>query len=324
MASSPAGVQPSAHPAIAVVLPAYRTAGAIGDVIARIPGEVRHVVVVNDASPDDLGSVLDRIGDPRMSVLTHRENRGVGAAMKTGFARALELGAGIVVKLDSDGQMNPALIPRLVAPLLEGRADLSKGNRFADVSVIREMPWLRRAGNLALSFLVKAASGYWSLFDPCNGFLAVRAEVLRDLRSAQIADRYFFEISLLCEAYLARAVVEDVPMQPAYGDETSSLSPAKVLFEFSGRLVARTVRRIGLAYFLRDFNVVSVFIASGLPLLVFGGIWSLYHWYRSVATNIVATTGTVMIGALAIILGFQLLLQAAVLDVQNEPGRSRR
>jgi dolichol-phosphate mannosyltransferase len=323
-APAPAVLTPAAQASIAVVVPAYRTAREIADVISRIPMEVRHVLVVNDASPDDLGSVLDRIGDPRMTVLTHPENRGVGAAMKTGFVRALELGADIVVKLDSDGQMDPALIPRLVAPLLEGRAALAKGNRFADLSVIREMPWLRRAGNLALSFLVKAASGYWSLFDPCNGFFAVRAEVLRGLRPAQIADRYFFEISLLCEFYLARVVVEDVPMPPAYRDETSSLSPARALFEFSGRLVARTARRIGLAYFLRDFNVVSVFIASGLPLFVFGVIWSLYHWYRSVATDIVATTGTVMIGALAIILGFQLLLQAVVLDVQNEPGRTPR
>ncbi|MGE5347037.1 MAG: glycosyltransferase family 2 protein [Acidithiobacillales bacterium] len=306
------------------MVPAYRTAREIGDILARIPPEVRHVLVVNDASPDNLGSVLDRIADPRMTVLTHPENRGVGAAMKTGFARALELRAEIVVKLDSDGQMDPALIPRLVAPLLEGRADLAKGNRFTDLSVIRDMPWLRRAGNLALSFLVKAASGYWSLFDPCNGFLAVRAEVLHRIRQSHLADRFFFEISLLCEAYLARAVVADVPMRPAYGDETSSLSPGRSLFEFSGRLFARMARRIGLAYFLRDFNVVSVFIASGLPLFAFGVIWSLYHWYRSVATDVLATTGTVMIGALAIILGFQLLLQAVVLDVQNEPGRAPR
>jgi len=104
----------------------------------------------------------------------------------------------------------------------------------------------------------------------------------------------------------------------------SSLSPGRSLVEFSGRLLGRTARRIGLAYFLRDFNVVSVMISSGLPLFVFGILWSLVHWYRSVATGVVATTGTVMIGALAIILGFQLLLQAVVLDVQNEPGRTSR
>lgn len=244
--------------------------------------------------------------------------------MKTGFTRALELGAEIVVKLDSDGQMDPALIPELVAPLAEGRADLAKGNRFADLAVVGTMPPVRRFGNLALSFLVKAASGYWSLFDPCNGYVAIRSDLLRALRLDQLADRYFFEISLLCESYRAEGVAVDVGMHPRYGDEISSLSPMRSLVEFSGRLLGRIVRRIGSTYFLRDFTVVSVFISAGVPLLTFGVVWSAYHWYRSWATQVVASTGTVMIGTLAIILAFQLLLQAVVLDVQNEPGRPHR
>ena len=112
-------------------------------------------------------------------------------------------------------------------------------------------------------------------------------------------------------------------MKPRYGDETSSLSPTRSLFEFSGRLVERAASRIAFAYFLRDFTVVSVFITAGVPLMTFGVLWSAYHWYRSWATNVVASTGTVMIGTLAIILAFQLLLEAVVLDVQNEPGRER-
>lgn len=282
------------------------------------------MIVVDDASPDGVGAAVSAIGDPRISVCAHETNRGVGAAMKTGFAKALELGADIVVKLDSDGQMDPALIPSFVAPLVEGRADLAKGNRFADLSVISTMPPFRRAGNLALSFLVKAASGYWSLFDPCNGYLAISGDLLKDIRRDRLADRYFFEISLLCESYRASGIVLDVDMHPRYGDEISFLSPTRSLFEFSGRLLGRMVRRIGFAYFLRDFTVVSVFITAGVPLMVFGVFWSAYHWYRSWATNVVASTGTVMIGTLAIILAFQLLLQAVVLDVQNEPGRPQR
>lgn len=282
------------------------------------------MVVVDDASPDGAGAVVSAMGDARVCVCTHPTNRGVGGAMKTGFERALELGADIVVKLDSDGQMDPASIPDLVAPLIDGRADLAKGNRFADLSIVSAMPPLRRAGNLVLSFLVKMASGYWSLFDPCNGYLAVSRALLADIRRHCLADRYFFEISLLCESYRAGGVVEDVPMRPRYGDEVSSLSPMRSLFEFSGRLVAQTVRRIGFTYFLRDFNVASVFIATGVPMLVFGVLWSTYHWYRSWATNVVASTGTVMIGTLAIILAFQILLQAIALDVESEPGRRRR
>jgi glycosyltransferase involved in cell wall biosynthesis len=312
---------PDRVPVVAAVLPAFRTASSIRAVIDAIPASVRHVIVVDDASPDGAGAAAAAAPDPRLVVLTHATNRGVGGAMKTGFERALELGADIVVKIDSDGQMDPALIPSFVAPLVEGRADLAKGNRFEDLAVITAMPPLRRAGNLALSFLVKAASGYWSLFDPCNGYVALRADLLRRIRRDRLAERYFFEISLLCEAYRAEGVAVDVGMHPRYGDEISSLSPMRSLFEFSGRLLGRIVRRIGSTYFLRDFSVVSVFITAGVPLLAFGVLWSAWHWYRSWATNVVASTGTVMIGTLAIILAFQLLLQAVVLDVQNEPGR---
>jgi glycosyltransferase involved in cell wall biosynthesis len=309
---------------VVAVLPAYRSAAAIGGVIERIPASVRHVIVVDDASPDGVRDAVRALGDPRIVVLVHDQNRGVGAAMKTGIERALELGADVVVKIDSDGQMDPALIPDLLAPLLEGRADLAKGNRFADLSVIHAMPFPRRAGNLALSFLAKAASGYWSLFDPCNGYLAVSSDLLRKIRRDRLADRYFFEISLLCESYRARGVVVDVDMKPRYAGEVSSLSPARSLVDFSGRLVLHTLRRIGFTYFVRDFNVVSVLLSAGVPLFAFGVSWSLYHWYRSWATNVVASTGTVMIGTLAIILAFQLLLQAVVLDVESEPGRRGR
>ncbi|MEO8587111.1 MAG: glycosyltransferase family 2 protein, partial [Acidobacteriota bacterium] len=174
-------------PVVAAVLPAYRTASSIRTVIEQIPVDVRHVIVVDDASPDAVGAAVSALGDPRVVVCTHASNGGVGAAMKTGFAKALELGADIVVKLDSDGQMDPVLIPAFVAPLVEGRADLAKGNRFADLAVISAMPPLRRAGNLALSFLVKAASGYWSLFDPCNGYLAISSDLLRSIRRDRLA-----------------------------------------------------------------------------------------------------------------------------------------
>jgi glycosyltransferase involved in cell wall biosynthesis len=306
---------------VTVVLPAFRSAGSIRAVVAAIPASVRHVVVVDDASPDEMARVLATIDDPRLIVIRHAENRGVGGAMKTGFAKALELGSGVVVKLDSDGQMDPGLIPRLVAPILAG-ADVAKGNRFTDLRRVRSMPIVRRIGNLGLSFLVKLASGYWSLFDPCNGFVALRGSLLRSLEFDRIADRYFFEISLLCEVHLRRAVVRDVPIPVVYGEETSSLSPTRSLLEFLPRLLHRTVRRIGHGYFLRDFNVVSVFLTTGVPLLAFGLAWSGWHWYLSWASGIYASTGTVIVGTLSIILGFQLLLQAIVLDVQNEPGRN--
>jgi glycosyltransferase involved in cell wall biosynthesis len=309
---------------IAVVLPAYRVAPFIAAVIARIPPSVQHVIVVDDASPDNLQQVLATITDTRLIILRHETNRGVGGAMKTGFQKALDLGADIVVKIDGDGQMDPALTPQFIEPIVNHSADVTKGNRFDDLSVMRRMPFVRRAGNLALSFLVKMASGYWRVFDPCNGYVAVRASLLRRLTLGNLDDRYFFEISLLCEAYFARARLQDIPMAPVYASETSSLNPVGAFPHFALRLVSRSVRRIFVSYFMRDFNVVSLFLVIGIPALVFGVVWSVYYWVHSVRLHVFASTGTVMIGVLSIVLGFQLLLQAIVLDVENEPGRNRR
>jgi glycosyltransferase involved in cell wall biosynthesis len=248
----------------------------------------------------------------------------VGGAMKTGFTKALALEADIIVKVDSDGQMDPMLISQFVEPIVSGEADFTKGNRFDDLSYIRRMPLVRRLGNLALSFLVKLASGYWHAFDPCNGYIALRASVLRRVNAERLADRYFFEISLLCETYFVKAVLQDVPMRPVYAGEASSLSPMGSATDFAPRLIGRAAHRMFMSYFMRDFNVVSVFLVAGIPSMIFGVTWSAYYWLQSFRLQTFASTGTVMIGVLAIVLGFQLLLQAIVLDIGNEPGRNRR
>lgn len=311
------------RPSVVAVIPAYRVAPFVAGVVSRMPAIVDAIVVVDDASPDDLAAALAHVADPRLVVIRHDVNQGVGGAMKTGFRRALELGATVVVKVDGDGQMHPELIPRFVEPILAGTADFTKGNRFDDLTTIRRMPFVRRAGNLALSFLVKMASGYWHLFDPCNGYVALRGEVLRAMPIERLADRYFFEISLMCEAYFAKAVLLDVPMQPVYAGETSSLSPMRSAVSFAPQLVKRVLYRMFMSYFMRDFTVVSILLVGGAPLMAFGVLWSVFWWMHSYQTQIPTTTGTVMIGMLPIVLGFQLLLQALVLDVGNEPRRSR-
>lgn len=311
------------HRSVAVVIPAYRVGAAVRDVIVRVPALVRHIIVVDDASPDNLREVLAGVSDPRLIVISHEVNQGVGGAMKTGFKKALELGADIIVKIDGDGQMDPALVPQFVEPIVSGEADFTKGNRFDDLGFIKHMPLVRRFGNLALSFLVKLASGYWHPFDPCNGYLAIRAGVLKRIDFDRLEDRYFFEISLLCEAYFVKAVLEDVPMLPVYAGESSSLSPIGSIPTFAPRLIRRFVYRVFMSYFMRDFNVVSVFLVGGIPSLLFGVAWSAYHWIRTFQANVVATTGTVVIGMLGIVLGFQLILQAIVLDVSSEPRRHR-
>src|SRR6185436_19871169 len=137
----------------------------------------------------------------------------------TGFRKALELNADIVVKIDGDGQMDTTHLPNLLAPLIQGQADYTKGNRFRDFQALQKMPGIRRIGNMGLGFLTKAATGYWNLFDPTNGFVAIHSQVLAQLSFNNIDQTYFFETSMLANLYLLSAVVKDVPMPALYKGE---------------------------------------------------------------------------------------------------------
>jgi len=307
------------HLHVAVVVPAYRVEDRIEEVLRTIPPWVRTVVVVDDASPDATAERVARVADSRVRLIRHPENRGVGGATVTGMRAALDAGADLVVKMDGDGQMDPVHLPELLAPLLDHTADLAKGNRYQRLGSLEGMPWVRRLGNAALTFLLKAASGHWRMFDPTNGYFAARADLLRRLRLERLPRRYFFECGLLVELGLFRARVQDVPIPARYRGETSSLSIGSVLLEFPLRLFLGCARRIARHYFLYDFTAVSVFLLSGGPMLLFGVSFGAWEWLRSAITGVPATTGTVMLAALPVILGFQLLLQALVVDIANAP-----
>ncbi|HEX9017614.1 MAG TPA: glycosyltransferase, partial [Anaerolineaceae bacterium] len=247
------------------------------------------------------------------------QNLGVGGAVMAGLRKAQELGGRVAVKIDGDGQMHTAYLWEMVEPILNGRADYTKGNRFFHMREISSMPWKRRWGNLGLSFLTKLASGYWNIFDPTNGFVAIDLHTFRDLDPRHIHYRYYFETSMLVELNMARAVVQDVPMPARYQGEVSSLSIKHSLFEFAYHLLRSFMRRVWLQYFVLDFSLGSLFLVSGLLLGLFGTAWGLYFWDKSIRTGVAASTGTVMIAVLPVILGFQLLLQALAYDIQNVP-----
>ncbi|NLX99076.1 MAG: glycosyltransferase family 2 protein [Rhodopirellula sp.] len=302
-------------------MPAYNEAGQIEAALEAIPSYVRTILVVDDASSDDTPRVVRRMAerDPRIVLVRHPENRGVGGAMVTGYRKAVELGADIVVKIDADGQMSPDDLPALLRPLIRGEADYAKGNRFRDFRTLAHMPPLRRAGNMVLSFLTKAAVGYWQCFDPCNGYVAIRGDVLRELPLESIPHSFFFETSMLAELYLLRAVVRDVPMPARYGNERSHLSIRRVLVEFPCRLARCFARRILLAKFIYDFSIGSVYLLTGLPMLLAGLVYGLNNWVRYAQAGEGAPTGTVVIPTMLIILGFQLLLSAIHEDLQSAP-----
>jgi glycosyltransferase involved in cell wall biosynthesis len=306
-------------PVVAVIVPAYRAATHIRKVLAGIPSFVTYIVVVDDCSPDDTAELVEAWPDPRVHLVSHSVNQGVGGAVLTGYDAALRLGAEILVKMDSDDQMDPAYLLPLITPIVCGEADFTKGNRFLHVRQLQTMPLLRRVGNIGLSFLTKLASGYWNVFDPTNGYIAIHASVAAQIDRAALDRRYFFESSMLLELGLLRAVVRDVYAPARYGDEVSHLSELRALVEFPVRLLYGFIRRLWVQYFVRDFGVFGILLLMGVPLFTFGSFHGVWNWIRSARLGAVTPAGTVMLAVLPVILGIQFLLQAAILDVQGLP-----
>jgi dolichol-phosphate mannosyltransferase len=306
---------------VAVVVPCYCVERHIADVINGIPDFVSLIVAVDDACPNGSGNVAEELGDPRVVVIRHARNQGVGGAMKTGYVECLARGAEIIVKMDGDGQMDPRRLPELIGPLTAGDADYTKGNRWTHGASLAKMPQIRRLGNLGLSFLAKLASGHWKVFDPCNGYTAIHARALGQLDLSRVARDYFFEISLLVELGIIGAAVHDVPMPAIYGDEKSSLRIGRILRTFPRRLAASCLRRVWSRHFVREFGPVGLFLTSGCLLAGWGALFGAWAWVSSSLSGVPATSGTVMLSALPFLMGFQLLLQALVLDVTAQPQR---
>jgi len=306
---------------LAVILPCYLVEKQITRVIDSIPPWVTHIFAVNDASPDRTGDILSKLTqrEPRLEILTHTTNQGVGGAVITGFRRALELKIDFVVKMDGDGQMDPAQLPRLLIPLLDGSADYAKGNRFHSAADMSQMPSLRRFGNIALTFLNKLSSGYWHVFDPQNGYIAITKEWLERLPLNRLDKTYFFENSMLLNLNIEGARVADVPMPAVYADEESNLRIARILRRFPARLLRATGKRFLVKYLIYDVSPIIIYLFAGSTLLLFGLVFGGYHWLASIQSGRAASTGTVMVATLPVIFGFEMWLQALHLDIVQSP-----
>jgi glycosyltransferase involved in cell wall biosynthesis len=309
-------------PRVAVVIPSYKVKRHILGVIAAIGPEVERVYVVDDCCPEDSGAcVRAALADARVRIIRHAENQGVGGAVMTGYRAALDEGMDIIVKVDGDGQMDPRLIPHFVAPIVDGEADYTKGNRFFDLEEIRVMPKVRLFGNAVLSFLTKISSGYWNLFDPTNGYTAIHRDVARHLPLHKISRRYFFETDMLFRLNTLRAVVVDVPMDARYGQEVSNLRVRAVAGEFLAKNLSNFGKRIFYNYYLRDMSLASIELPLGVAMFSFGCLFGGYQWAHSITTGLTASAGTVMLSALPFIVGLQLILSFLGHDIRSVPTR---
>ena len=305
---------------IAVAIPCYKVLQHVLGVIEAIGPEVEVIYAVDDACPEGSGRFIEQNNrDPRVRVLYNPENRGVGGAIVTAYQAAIADGMDIVVKIDGDGQMNPTLLPKFVRPLLQKRADYTKGNRFYRPESVQGMPPMRLFGNGALSFLTKLSCGYWNVMDPTNGYTAIRTQVLKELPLEKLEKRYFFETDMLFRLNTIRAVVKDIPMDSVYADEESNLKIGKILPEFLRKHLSRLWRRYVYNYIIRDFNVGTLYSLAGVVLFTFGAIFGISHWIMSTQSHQPATSGTVMLAALPLLAGIQFLVAFIHYDVGNLP-----
>lgn len=303
---------------IAVVIPYYNASKHIVDVLRKLPDYITKVYIIDDCSPEALPQeALTAFSN--IKHVKHEKNLGVGGATKTGFTQAIKDKMDIVVKVDADDQMDTSYIKDLVLPLENTDVGYAKGNRFRDFKALKKMPFMRKVGNLGLSFLTKAATGYWNNFDPTNGFFAIKTSTLEDLDFDGISNRYYFETSLIAALYFQDTKIKDVPMPAIYGDEKSSMSVWKMPFVFIPRLIKTFFNRIFKSYFVYDFNISSIYILLGVPLFLFGTIYGAYTWWFYSSKDVFAPTGTIMLVTLTIIVGFQLLLQAVHYDITKAP-----
>ncbi|GMR18790.1 MAG: hypothetical protein BMS9Abin33_1233 [Gammaproteobacteria bacterium] len=305
---------------IAVVIPCYQNRNSIAEVLKAIDSDVDVIYVVDDACPEHTGDYVQQsLHEERIQVIRHDKNQGVGGAMVTGYRQALTDGADIIVKIDADGQMDPRLIKKFIRPISEGRADYTKGNRFYTWECLKGMPKRRLLGNALLSLITKISTGYWDIMDPTNGFTAIHSKVLRILPLDKIDKGYFFETDMLHRLNIAKAMVVDIPMKSRYEAHKSSVNLLSTAMLFPGKHLARYIKRIAYQYFIREFNAGTLQLVIGLVLTIFGISFGAWHWIKNLSLGVSTPTGTIMIAALPVIMGFYSLLGALNYDITNVP-----
>ena len=287
---------------VGVVVPAYNEAGLVGDVIETLPPFVDRAYVIDDCSTDGTWSEIEnaaaeinerpaviepreihadggKVFTPRVITIRHEHNRGVGGAIKTGYKRAREDGLDIVAVMNGDGQMDPGILDRIIDPIVEGRADYTKGNRLSHPDHRREMSAWRTFGNTLLTVLTKFVSGYWRMNDPQNGYTAISRRALETIDLDRLYDRYGFCNDLLVHLNVHEMRIEDVDMEARYGEETSHISYSSFVPRLSWLLFRRACWRYTQKYVVTDFHpliflLVLGSVGTGVGSLVAG--WALF------------------------------------------------
>ena len=301
---------------VAVVVPAYDEEALVGETLRGIPEFVDAVYVVDDASRDATGERARELGDPRIEVVRHESNEGVGAAILTGYRRSLEDGVDVACVMAADNQMDPAELRGLVEPVARGEVDYAKANRLVSGEAWKIIPRTRYLGNAVLSLLTKIASGYWHVADSQAGYTAISREALQRLDLDGIYPRYGFPNDMLVHLNLQNARVRDVPSRPIYHENgQSGIRLRSVIPRISWLLFKAFWWRLGQKYVIRDFHPLVFFYVFGLLMTTVGIVLGAIEVILRIAGNQIPAA-TIVLVAVLVIAGIQLTLFAMWFDME--------
>jgi glycosyltransferase involved in cell wall biosynthesis len=301
---------------VAVVVPAFDEERLVGETVRGIPEFVDRIFIVDDASRDGTSAEAEGVGDPRVEILRHEQNAGVGAAIATGYRRALDEEIDVTCVMAADNQMDPAELRALAEPVARGEVEYAKANRLVSGEAWEVIPHMRYLGNAVLSLLTKIASGYWHVADSQAGYTALSLAAIRRLDLDGLYPRYGFPNDLLVHLNVQNARVRDVPSRPIYDvGERSGIRLRSVVPRISWLLFKRFWWRMGQKYVIRDFHPLVFFYVFGVLMLGFGIVLGLVELVLRIAGNAI-TTPTIVLVAVLLIAGLQMTLFAMWFDME--------
>jgi len=308
---------------IGVVIPAYNEEKQISKVINTVPDYVDKIIVVDDCSEDKTYEIVKSYQkelNDKLILIKHKKNKGVGGAIKTGYKKALDLDMDIIAVMAGDAQMDPDQLPKLLDPIIEGKADYTKGNRLEHTEKLN-MPGIRRFGNSILTLLTKIASGYWGIIDPQNGYTAISKKTLKEMEINHIYDGYGYPNDILIELNIRNAKVKDVEMPPVYLGQKSGIKIGRYALRLSWLLLKGFFRRINKKYGGLHFHPLWLFYMGGIFLFLLGLFFAGLVLYFRISSGAISPN-TVLLTVLLLIMGFQSLLFAMFFDMQMNEGLS--
>jgi len=304
---------------IAVIIPAYNEGKLITKTLETMPDFVDAMIVINDCSIDDTPQRIIEYSkkDPRVIMLEHDQNKGLGQTLIDGYVKSLEFGYDIMAVMAGDAQMDPDDLIRVVTPVAEKRTDYVKGHRLFYEGVRESMPKYRFFGNSILSFLTKFATGYWSSIDPQCGYTAISREALSKIPITRMTKGYGYNADILNMLNIADCTVLDVEVRPVYGEEKSKIKLAKYIVRVSGLLIKLFFRRMKYKYIVRDFNpLVFFYILAIICVLVICLPMTIRFFIILGTTGELAKT-TALIFAFSLLIGLQSLFFGMWMDMQD-------